>query len=71
MAQLIKVRPSRPDLIVLDQNSRRIPYKEKGVQVKRTPHIVGRINEGDLVVIVEAPKALTPSTPKKKTGGDR
>jgi hypothetical protein len=48
MAQFIKVKPSRPDLIVLDDLNRRIPYKDGGYGVRRTALIGRYIKDGDL-----------------------
>jgi hypothetical protein len=65
MAQFIKVKPSRPDLIVLDDLNRRIPYKDDGYSVRRTTLISRSIKEGDLIW-VDRPKSKA-SKPSKKT----
>jgi hypothetical protein len=45
----IKVRPSREDLVVLDDLNRQIPYKKEGVTVRRTAMIGRYLRDGDLL----------------------
>lgn len=49
----ITVKPSRPGLRVLDENNRE--YPANGKTVKRTPWVIRRLRDGDLVEI-EKPK---------------
>ena len=58
--QRIKVKPTKPGLVVLDELSRQIPAK--GKVVNKTIHIVRRIKEGSLEVMKEswAPKPKKP-----------
>ena len=59
--QRIKVKPTKPGLVVLDELSRQIPAD--GKVVNKTIHIVRRIKEGSLEVME---KKATPK-PKKSS----
>jgi len=54
----ILVQPAHKDLIVLDDLSRRIPYKEEGAWVNRTP-LIGRLIKDKDLVVLKATKKTT------------
>jgi len=56
MLDKIRVRPLSKDLVVLDGNGRRVEYRDDGVEVAKTVHVVRRVKDGSLV-LVKARKA--------------
>lgn len=65
----VRVQPVNKDLVVLDSHSRRIPWEEKGVEVKKTIHVVRLIKSGDLTDMDAAVKKEAVAIKESKKGG--